>query len=59
MCCVVRAQLCEHARNTTRASLCFGLSIVCGVCWFYHNIVFVVPITHCSLLTTVMFIIEH
>nr|DAY13908.1 MAG TPA: hypothetical protein [Caudoviricetes sp.] len=23
VCCVVRAQLCEHARNTTHALLCF------------------------------------
>ena len=46
VCCVVRAQLCEHARNTTRAS-CFGLSTYCTVCYFYHNVVFVVPTTHC------------
>ena len=39
---VVRAQLCEHARNATHAS-CFGLSTVCGVCYFYRNVVFVVP----------------
>lgn len=58
VCCVVRAQLCEHARNTTHAS-CFGLSIVYGVCYFYHNVVFVVHTTHCSLLTIVMFTIEH
>ena len=36
VCCVVRAQLCEHARNTTHTS-CFGLSTVCGVCYFYHK----------------------
>ena len=60
VCRVVRAQPCEHARDTTRAFLCFvGLFIVCGVCYFYHNVVFVVPTTHCSLLTIVMFTIEH
>ena len=42
VCCVVRAQLCEHARNTTRAFM-FGLSTACGVCYLYHNVVFVAP----------------
>lgn len=32
VCCVVRAQLCEHARDTTRALCVLGLSAVCGVC---------------------------
>ena len=32
VCCVVRAQLCEHARSTTRALCVLGLSTVCGVC---------------------------
>ena len=60
VCCVVRAQPCEHARNTTRAPFVFlGLSTVYGVCYFYHNIVFVVPTTHCSLLTIAMLAIEH
>nr|DAK80328.1 MAG TPA: hypothetical protein [Caudoviricetes sp.] len=36
-----------------------GLSTVCGVCYFYHNVVFVVPTTHCSLLTITMLTIEH
>ena len=60
VCCVVRAQLCEHARNTTRA-LVFWVCLLCVVCvcCFYHNTVFVVPTTHCSLLTVVMFTIEH
>lgn len=58
VCCVVRAQLCEHARYTTRA-LCFGLSTVCVVCCFYHNMVFVAPTTHRSLLTIAMLNIEH
>ena len=57
-CRVVRAQPCEHARNTTHAS-CFGLSTACGVCCFYHNVVFVVPTTHCSLLTITVFTLEH
>ena len=59
VCCVVRAQLCEHARNTTHALCVLGLSTVCGVCYFYHNMVFVVPTTHCSLLTVAMLTIEH
>ena len=58
VCCVVRAQLCEHARNTTRA-LVFWVCLSCGVCCFYHNVVFVVPTTHCSLLTITVFTIEH
>lgn len=58
-CCVVRAQPCEHARNTTPAFVFLGLFTVCGVCCFYHNVVFVVLTTHCSLLTIAMFIIEH
>ena len=57
--CVVRAQPCEHARNTTHALCVLGLSTACGVCCFYHNVVFVVPTTHCSLLTITMFTIEH
>jgi hypothetical protein len=36
-----------------------GLSAVCGVCCFYRNMVFVVPTTHCSLLTITMLTIEH
>lgn len=58
VCCVVRAQLCEHARNTTHPS-CSGFvyRVVCVT--YYHNVVFVVPTTHCSLLTIVMFTIEH
>ena len=59
MCCVVRAQLCEHARNTTRAFVFLGLSTLCGVCYFHHNVVFVVPTTHRSLLTIAMLTIEH
>ena len=41
-CRVVRAQPCEHARDTTPAFVFLGLSTVCGVCCFYHNVVFVV-----------------
>ena len=59
VCCVVRAQPCEHARNTTHALCVLGLFTACGVCCFYHNMVFVVPTTHCSLLTIVMFATEH
>lgn len=58
-CRVVRAQLCEHARDTTLAFCVLGLSIVCTVCCFYRNVVFVVPTTHRSLLTIVMLVIEH
>nr|DAR67719.1 MAG TPA: hypothetical protein [Caudoviricetes sp.] len=29
------------------------------MCCFYHNVVFVVPATHCSLLTIAMLTIEH
>lgn len=58
-CRVVRAQPCEHARSTTPAIVFLGLSIVCGVCCFYHNLVFVAPTTHCSLLTIAMFTLEH
>ena len=50
-CRVVRAQLCEHARNTTRASLCSGF-VYCVWCVLS-------PTTHCSLLTIAMFTIEH
>ena len=59
VCCVVRAQPCEHARSTTRALCVLGLSTACGVCYFYHNAVFVVPTTHCSLLTVATLTIEH
>ena len=31
VCCVVRAQLCEHARNTTHALLFLGLFVL-GIC---------------------------
>lgn len=58
-CRVVRAQPCEHARNTTTAFVFLGLSTVCGVCCFCHNVVFVAPITYCSLLTITMLTIEH
>ena len=58
-CRVVRAQPCEHARNTTLAFVFLGLSTACGVCYFYHNVVCVVPATHCSLLTITMFTVEH
>lgn len=68
VCCVVRAQLGEHARNTTRALLFLGLfaSVVCVVCTpsyamlvAYHHDGIVVHTTHCSLLTITMFTIEH
>ena len=58
VCCVVRAQPCEHARSTTRAS-CSGLSIARGACCLYHNTVCVAPTTHCSSLTITMLTIEH
>ena len=58
-CRVVRAQLCEHARNTTVAFVFAGLSTVCGVCYFYHNVVSAVHTTHCSLLTTTVLNVEH
>ena len=50
VCCVVRAQLCEHARNTTHTPRV----LVC-----LPNAVCVAPTTHCSLLTIVVFTIEH
>ena len=50
VCCVVRAQPSEHARNTTRA-------IVCCVCLL--NGVRVVPTTQCSLLTIAVLNVEH
>lgn len=60
VCCVVRAQLCEHARNTTHVPfVSFLLCLLNAVCCFYHNIVSVVPTTHRSLLTIVMLTIEH
>ena len=59
VCCVVRAQPCEHARNTTRAPCVLSVSTACGVCCFYHKAVCVVPTTHRSLLTIVMLTIEH
>ena len=59
VCCVVRAQPCEHARNTTHALVFVVLSTMCGVCYFYHIVVFVAPTTHRSLLTITMFTIEH
>lgn len=58
-CRVVRAQLCEHARDTAVA-LCVWVCLLNGcVCCFCHSTVFVVPTTHCSLLTITMFTIEH
>ena len=59
VCCVVRAQLCEHARNTTRAPCVLTLSNCvwcvlllpqCSVCCPHHT---------CSLLTIAVFTIEH
>ena len=47
-CCVVRAQPCEHARNTTVALACSGFVYLGDVCCFCHYTVFVVPTTHCS-----------
>jgi hypothetical protein len=37
VCCVVRAQLCEHARNTTHA-LVVWFAYLYGVCCFYHTL---------------------
>lgn len=50
VCCVVRAQPSEHARNTTHA-------LVCCVCPL--NGVCVVPTTRCSLLTIAVLNVEH
>nr|DAM57418.1 MAG TPA: hypothetical protein [Caudoviricetes sp.] len=36
----------------------FWVCLLC-VCYFYHNVVFVAPTTHCSLLTIAMLTIEH
>lgn len=56
-CRVVRAQLCEHARDTTLALVFLGLSTVCGVCYFYRNMVFVVP--HHTLFTVNDHHVQH
>ena len=59
VCCVVRAQPCEHARNTTHAScvcVCVRL-MVCVLC--ATTTVFVAPTTHCSLLMATVLNIEH
>lgn len=40
--CVVRAQLCEHARNTPHALCALWVCLPCGVCYFHYNVVFVV-----------------
>ena len=58
VCRVVRAQPCEHARNTTRA-LVFCVCLLNGVCCFCHHTMFVAPTTCRSLLTITMFTIEH
>lgn len=60
VCCVARAQLCEHVRNTTHALCVLWVCLPCVACVTpCHNIVFVVPTTHCSLLTITMLTIEH
>ena len=56
VCCVVRAQPSEHARNATH-TLWFGLSARCSVCIPSHSIV--ASTIHCSLLTTTTLTIEH
>lgn len=58
VCCVVRAQLCEHARNTTRA-LCFGFGLFGVVCVVFCFGVVCCPHHHCSLLTVTVFNVEH
>ena len=58
VCCVVRAQLCEHARNTTRApcvSVC--LTIACCVAPIARSVC-CTP-SHGLLLTIATLIIEH
>jgi hypothetical protein len=60
-CRVVRAQLCEHARDTTPA---FVVSGVCGVLSYamlvaYRHDGIVVHTTHCSSLMATAFLLEH
>lgn len=57
MCRVVRAQLCEHARNTTRA-LCSGFGLFSVACVVSVTVWCVAP-PHCSLLTVTVFNVEH
>ena len=58
VCRVVRAQPCEHARDTAHA-LVLRVCLLDAVRAASTTTVFVVPTTHCSLLTIVMFTIEH
>lgn len=57
VCRVVRAQLCEHARNTTHA-LCSGFGLF-SVVYVFLIATCVVHTTHCSLLTVTVLNIEH
>ena len=58
-CRVVRAQPCEHARNTAVAFVCSGLCIWGGVRVLSSQHSVCCPTTHCSLLTIAMLTIEH
>nr|DAV39967.1 MAG TPA: hypothetical protein [Caudoviricetes sp.] len=55
---VVRAQPCEHARNTHPPCV-FWVRLLNVVCAFHYNAVSVASTTRCSLLTITMFTIEH
>ena len=57
VCCVVRAQPCEHARSTTRALVFLGC--VFDGCVLHPSHCSVVPTTHCSLLMITVFNAEH
>nr|DAF93813.1 MAG TPA: hypothetical protein [Siphoviridae sp. ct0eR1] len=66
--CVVRAQPCEHARNTAHAPLVFWLvllvaccvpTITRNACCIHRNTASIAYTTHCSLLTITTLTIEH
>lgn len=57
VCCVVRAQPCEHARNTTHALLFPVCLPACAV--RVTPLRTIAPTTHCSLLTITAFLFEH
>lgn len=57
VCCVVRAQLCEHARNTTHTIVFCVVYLM--VCVLLHTQCVCCPTTCCSLLTITVLNVEH
>nr|DAU39209.1 MAG TPA: hypothetical protein [Caudoviricetes sp.] len=53
----MRAQLCEHARSTTRALVFWVHVFWVGVCCIHHTLSSTPQ--HCSLLTVTVLNIEH